>query len=157
MLPKRANRPGKFVRITELEERVAGVGGKTAKYVRPQHRGDHRPVTTAGLAHDAAMPGFGHRAVMPVDPGHDLVAQVTVIAPGCGRVQILTHADRRPAVDIYKDAGRRAAGRELRVRELREVAAKCGTVSPHVDLAGQPLDDVDARIASSRLGVVPRR
>src|SRR5207245_11048125 len=69
----------------------------------------------------------------------------------------LAPADRGPAVDIYKDAGRCAAGGELGVGQLGKVAANRVPVPPHDDLAGQPLDDVDAGIAALRPGIIAGR
>src|SRR3984893_16573488 len=89
-------------------------------------------------------------------PPLDLPAMPRWPARGA-RVDKLAAAQRGPAVDIDKDARLGAARRELGVGQLREVSPERGAVSPHVDLAGQPLDYVNARVAALRIRVVSGR
>ena len=157
MVAERANRLRKRLRIGRLEERVASVGRQPAEQVRTQHGRDHRAVSPTRLAGDAAMTRLGQRAIAGVDPGDDLVAKVRVVFARAGRVDVLAATDRGPGVDVDEDAGRRAAGGELGVRQLGKVLPHGWPIPPHVDLAGQAHDHVDARIAALRIRVIPGR
>ena len=101
--------------------------------------------------------GRRQRAVVLVDPGHHLVAEIGVIAAGAGRVEELAAAEGRPGVHPHDHAGWRLANREQLVGELGEVAAEGGAIAPHVELTGQPLDHVDGGVAPLRLVVVAGR
>src|SRR2546422_7086396 len=103
------------------------------------------------------MVGRSRRAVVRIDPRNDLVAQVRVVVPGPGRVQELASAEGGPAVDPDHDARRRLARREHLVGQLGEVLPEGGSVPPHVELTGEPLDLIDARVASTGIVVVARR
>jgi hypothetical protein len=138
--------------ITRLEERVARVRGEAAEEVRAEHRRDHRPVAAGGLAGDAAVLRNRQGAIALVHPRDDLVAEICVVAARSRRVQELAPAERRPAVDVDQDRGGHVSSGEEVVRELGEVLAERGTISPHVELARKPLDDINRRV--SALGVV---
>ena len=129
--------------------------GEAAEDIRAEHRRDHRPVAAGGLPGDPAVLGCGQGAVALVHPGDDLVAEIGVILARSRRIEELTAAERRPAVGVDEDRGGRISAGEEVVGELGEVLAEGGTVSPHVELARQPLDHVDGRI--SPLGVVVAR
>jgi hypothetical protein len=101
--------------------------------------------------------GAGERAVALVHPRDDLVAEVRVVPAGPRRVEELAAAERRPAVDVDEDGRRCVAGGEQVVGELGEVLAEWSTVLPHVQLAGQALDDVDGGVAALGVVVVPWR
>ncbi len=131
---------------------------EAAEEVGAQHRRHHRAVAARRLALDAAVPGFGERAVTPVDPRDELVAEVGVVAPDRGRVEELRAAELRPGVDPDDDRGRHVPGCEHVVAELRErLCAERRPVAPHVELAGVALDHVDRRVATFRLVLVTRR
>ena len=70
------------------------------------------------------MVTIGHRAVVLVDEGHDLVAEVGQIVAGPRRVEELTSPERGPAVDPDDDDGRGLLASEQVVGELREVATE---------------------------------
>src|SRR2546430_15214865 len=118
---------------------------------------DHRPVSATRLAGDAAMTRLRQRGIAGVDPGDDLVAKVRVVFARAGRVDVLATTHRRPGVDVDEDAGWRAAGGELGVGQLGEVSPHGWPIPPHVDLAGQAHDHVDARIAALRIRLIPGR
>ena len=61
------------------------------------------------------------------------------------------------AVDPDHEAGRRLAAGEELVDQLGDGRAEGGPVAPHVELAGQPLDLVERRVAAVRLVVVAGR
>jgi hypothetical protein len=92
-----------------------------------------------------------------VHPGNDLVAQVRVVLPGSGRVNKLAAAVARPRVDVDDDRRRRLVAGEDGVGGLGKGLPEGLTVEPHADLAGVPLDHVDARVAAFQVVVVPRR
>src|SRR5438094_8800440 len=110
MISKGANGLGESVRITQLEEGVAGMRRQPGEQVRAQHRGHHRAVAATRLTDDAAVTRLWQRAVVTIDPGHDLIAQVGVVLAGTGRVEVLAAAQGGPAVDSDDEAGRRTAG-----------------------------------------------
>src|SRR5918994_6493530 len=80
----------------DLEEPAAGVARESVEEVGPEHRRDHRSIAAARLAGDAAE---AVRVVAFVDEGHDLVAEVGVVAAAAVRVDELRAADRRERVD----------------------------------------------------------
>ncbi len=84
MVAQRPNRFWKVVRIRHLEEGVAGVRRQAAEEIRAQHRRDHRAVAATRLAGNAAMTRLGQGAVMVVDPGDNLVAEVGVVLASAG-------------------------------------------------------------------------
>jgi len=95
---------------------------------------------------------LGERPVALVHEGHDLVTQVAPVSAGARRVDELAAAERRPGVDERHDARRGG-----RVEELEEARPERGPVAPHVELAGQALDDVDGCVPAVGLVVVAGR
>src|SRR5207247_7820944 len=87
----------------------------------------------------------------------ELVADVRVVAAGPGRVDELAAAERCPGIDEDEDGRRRLPAREQLVGEFWEIPPERRPVAPGVDLTGQALDHVDARIAAVRFVVVARR
>ena len=88
----------------------------------------------------------GQRAVPPVHPGHDLVAQVGVVPAGAGRVDELAAAVGGPRVDVDHDRWRGLPAGEHRVGGLGERLPVGRPVAPHRDVAGVALDHVDRRV-----------
>ena len=152
MVAERARSLAEVGQVAHLEERVAGVRGQRAEAVGPEHGRHHGPVAAARLAHDPAVRRLGERPVALVDEGDDLVAEVASVAPRPRRVDELAAAERGPGVHEDDDA----RSREL-VDQLREVAAERDAVPPHVELAGQPLEDVDGGVAAHGVLVVAGR
>jgi len=118
---------------------------ETAEQVGPEHRRDHRAVAAARLARDSAVRRACERSVLRVDERDDLVAEIGVVVPDARRVEELRAAVRGPRVDEHDERGRAAFVGEQGVDELEHVRAERGAVSPHVELAGEPLDQVDRR------------
>jgi hypothetical protein len=80
-----AERPGgvpKEGTDRDVEEAATRMVGDAAEEVRPQHRGQERPVAAGRLPLDAAMSRLRARAIALVDPRHELVAEVGVVAAG---------------------------------------------------------------------------
>ncbi len=152
--------PGRLAELLDvarLVQRVARVRGQRAEQVRPQHRRDHRAEPAAGLAHDRAVRRAGQRAVPGVDPGHDLVAQVGVVAAGPRGVHELAAAVLRPRVHVGDDGRRGLAAREHAVRGLGERLPEGAPVGPRGHVAGVSLDHVHRRVAPAGLVVVTGR
>ena len=101
--------------------------------------------------------GRRERAIALVHEGHDLVADVGVVAPRSGRVDVLAAPVRRPGVDVDDDAGRDLACGDPQVGGLREGLPEGRSVSPHLDVARVALEDVDGRVAAFGLVVVAGR
>ena len=134
----------------DLEEPAAGVAREAVEEVGSEHRRHGRAVAAARLAGDAAE---AVRLVALVDERDDLVAEVGVVAAAAGRVDELRAADRRPGVD--EDDARVDVGV---VEQLEEGRPEGGAVAPHVELAGEALEDVDRRPAGvGRRRVDPER
>ena len=131
--------------------------GEAAPEVGAEHRRHHRAVPAARLAGDRAVLALGERAVAAVDPGHDLVAEVRVVVAGPRRVEELAAAERRPGVDEDDERRRNRVVRRTARPRARRPTAGTRSGSPHVDLAGEALDQVDRRVRLGRVGVVGRR
>ena len=124
------------------------MGRQAAEQVRPEHRRDHRPVAAAALAGDPAMLAGRERSEPPVDPGHDLVAQVRVIAAGPRRVEELAAAElvqQSTNTTIAGGGASPVSPAEQGVDASGVVDPEGRPVGPHVELAGHPLDEVDRR------------
>ena len=134
----------------DLEQPAAGVTGEALEEIGPEHRRHRRSLAAARLAGDTAI-AVGLVAL--VDERDDLVADVRVVAAAAGRVDELRAADRRPGVDEDN------AGVDVGVVEqLEEGRPEGGPVAPHLDLAGEALEDVDRRPACvGRRRVDPER
>ena len=147
--------------VAGLELRVPRVGRQPAEHVRPEHRADHRPVAAARLPGDPTVVTRRQRPVAASTNCDHLVAQVRVVAPG--RVESRYWL---PPYEVQQSTNTTIAGAarprrtipcEQRIDVLRGRRAEGGSVPPHVDLAGHPLDQVDRRITSARGVVVARR
>src|SRR5256714_4381628 len=99
----------------------------------------------------------GQGSILGIDPGHDLVTQVGVVAPGGRRVHELAAAERGPAVHPYQDARWSFSPGEQLIGQFREVLPEGRAVAPHVELAGQALYHVNRWVAPRWLLVVARR
>src|SRR5688572_5889008 len=126
-----------------LEEAAARVAREALEEVWSQHRRHRSALAAAGLADDAAK---AVRLVALVYERHDLAADVRVVAAAPRRVDELRAADRRPGVDEDD------ACVDVRVVEqLEERRPERGAVAPHLDLAGEALEDVDRGAARVRV------
>ena len=134
---ERAHRDAEERSDRHLEQAAARVAGEAVEEVGAQHRGHRRAVAAARLARDATEPV---RLEALVDERDDLVAQVRVVPAGAGRVDVLRAADRGERVDENDKAPRRVA-----LEQLRERGAEGGAVVPHLEAAGEALEDVDRR------------
>src|SRR5437588_6006907 len=99
----------------------------------------------------------GQGSILGIDPGHDLVTKVGVVAPGGRRVYELAAAERGPAVNPYQDARWSFSPGEQLIGQFREVLPERRAVAPHVELAGQALYHVNRWVAPRWLLVVARR
>src|ERR671918_357000 len=126
--------------------------------MRTGSRASHRS-HTSGISRPVAG-SYGNRTVpsgSAVHPRDHLVAQIGQVVAGSGRVEELAATERGPAVDPYHDAGWDLTRSDPAVGQLREGGAHRWPVPPHVELAGEPLDHVDGRVAPFGLLVVARR
>jgi hypothetical protein len=101
--------------------------------------------------------GGGECPIAAVDEGHDLVAQVRVVAARPRRIDELAASIRGPCVNEDHDARRHVAVGEQRVRGLGKGRAKRRAVVPHGSRARVALDDVNGRIAPFGVVVVAWR
>src|SRR6266567_1707466 len=99
----------------------------------------------------------GQGSILGIDPGHDLVTQVGVVAPGGRRVHELAAAERGPAVHPYQDARWSFSPGEKLIGQFRKVLPEGRAVAPHVELARQALYHVNRWVAPRWLLVVARR
>jgi hypothetical protein len=157
VVTERAGAVAELRQVAGLEQRITGVCRETTPEVGPEHRHHHRAVAPARLPLDPAMLTVWGGSVRVVDERHHLVAEVRQVVAGAARVEELAAAERRPAVHPDDDRGWGLAACEQLVGELGEVFAEWRAVPPHVELAGEALDDVDRRVAAFRLVVVARR
>ena len=149
---------GSSRRYEMLERAVARVRADRAHHLGPLHRQHHRAVAARRLADDGARLALGNRAQRAVDEGHQLVAQVALVAPDRRRVDVLRAAVAGEAVGRDHDRLAHCAGAHRRAeplgqrrlprraveRELPAVAAEAGEEQHH-------------RIAPRRRRVVRRR
>ncbi len=127
MVAERAGHLGEPLDVRRLVQRVARVAGEAAEEVGAEHGCDHRAEAAARLAGDAAVLGRGQAAVVRVDEGDDLVAEVRVVAAGAGGVDELAAAVGGPRVDEHDEARRSPAGREELIDGLRERSGGTGS------------------------------
>src|SRR5579884_547796 len=80
-----------------------------------------------------------------------------MIATGAGRIEELAATERSPAVDPDEDARGRFTLREKFVGHLRKILPEGSTIAPHIKLARQPLNQVNARVAPLLLLIVAGR
>jgi hypothetical protein len=71
-----------------------------------------------------------------------------VIPAGPRRVKKLAAPERRPAIHPDQDAAGCLAPSEQAVGQFGEIQAEGGAVAPHIQLAGEALDHVDARVTT---------
>src|SRR6266542_3211220 len=94
---------------------------------------------------------------MRIDPGHDLVTQIRMIAPGGGRVQKLTAAQRGPAINPHHDAGWCLASSKQLISQFWKILSERRTIAPHIKLPRQPLNHINRGITSLRLLIISWR
>src|SRR5437588_3501922 len=99
----------------------------------------------------------GQGSILGIDPGHDLVTKVGVVAPGGRRVHELAATERGPAVYPYQDARWSFSPGEHLIGQFREVLPEGRAVAPHVELAGQALYHINRWVTPRWLLVVARR
>src|SRR5205823_517046 len=92
-------------------------------------------------------------AVLIVDVGDDLIAQIRVVSAGAVRVDVLASAVSCPAVDAYHDRWRDLPGRERLVDQLEERSAVGRPVCPAGDVPAVAVEQVDRRITPRLVGI----
>ena len=98
------------------------------------------------------------RAVFRVDERDDVVAQIRHVLPGAGRVDVLAAAERRPCVDHHDEARWHVVLFEnSSSTSSNHVRPKRRAIAPHVDLAGETLNQIDGRKPLRGIALVRRR
>src|SRR5579885_2150375 len=103
------------------------------------------------------MLALRQRPIMRIYPGNNLITEIGVIASGAVLFEELATTERGPAVDPDEDARGSLAFREEFVGHFREIFPEGRTVAPHIKLARQPLNQVNARVAPLLLLIVAGR
>ena len=133
------------MQVGQLEPGVARVGGERAEHDGVQHAVDHRAVPAGGLAGQRAVVAIGEGVVVVVDEPDDVLRQVGGVASGSRRVEELAAPDGGPRVDVHDQRAGHIGVGEQRVEPFEVRRSERGTVGPHVDLPGEPLQLVDDR------------
>ena len=132
--------------------------GEAAEEVRPQHRRHHRAVAAARFAGDAAvrrrLRAFGS-ARRPRGRSRRRGRCGSGPCPASRGTGVPPRTSRRRSRPETR--GRRLAGGEELVHQLRRVLAEGRAIAPHVELSGQALDQVDRGVAVLGLVVVAGR
>ena len=152
VVAQRSRDDRELAQVRAFEQRVAGMRRQRAEDIGPQHRDHHRAVPARRLAREAAVVPPRQRRVALVDERDDFIAEVVHVPAGAGRVQELRPTARRPGVDEHDDRGRAVAAGEHRIEPLDHGRLESRAGEPHVDLPGEPLDDVDRGHAVRPIG-----
>src|SRR5579883_2902118 len=100
------------------------MGCQATPEVRTQHGGDHRAVAAARLAHNTTVLPLWQRTIVSIDPGHDLIAQVAMIAAGSGRIHKLAPTVRGPTIHPDHNTRRHIVAHEELINQFWKCLAK---------------------------------